>query len=104
MGMEKNGNKVVVSFDKGGVWEVDQALNKDSIRYTLVKDTSKIGRWIDIKESLVEIIEGGGGEVLVKQTTNYRTKIYPNWYFAPFQKLALIQLHNFALSSWKSNV
>ena len=100
--MVRDGNQLLVSFDKGGAWQVDQTWEgEDTIRYTLVKDTSKIGSWIAIKDSIIEVNEMENDQVLVRQTTSYYSKVFPKWYFVPFQKLAIQQLHRWALSSWK---
>lgn len=94
-------SQLSITFDKGGFWKVNKEVKKGSIRYTLIKDTSKISHWIKIKDSHLEIIKVNNQRVLIKQTTSYYSKVFPRWYFAPFQKLAIKQLHQFAILSWK---
>ena len=95
-------SQMLINFDKGGSWEVNKKVKKGSIRYTLMKDTSKINNWIKIKDSHVKITKINSKKTLIKQTTNYYSKVFPRWYFSPFQKLAVKQLHQLAISSWKT--
>ncbi len=94
-------SQILINFDKGGFWDVSKKVKKGSIRYALIKDTSKINDWIKIKGSHVEITKINNQKTLIKQTTSYYSKVFPRWYFSPFQKLAVKQLHQFAISSWK---
>ena len=94
-------SQLLITFDKGGFWKVNKEVKKGSIKYTVIKDTSKINHWIKIKDSHLEIIRINNQRVLIKQTTSYYSKVFPKWYFAPFQKLAIKQLHQFAILSWK---
>ena len=94
-------SQLLITFDKGGFWKVNKKAEKNTIKYTLIKDTSKINRWIKIENSHVEIIRINHQKTLIKQTTSYYSKVFPRWYFSFFQKLAIKQLHKFAISSWK---
>ena len=94
-------SQLLINFDKGGFWKVNKKIQKGSIKYTVIKDTSKISHWIKIKDSHVEITKINNQKILIKQTTNYYSKVFPRWYFSFFQKLAIKQLHQFAISSWK---
>jgi len=96
-----NHDQLLVEFDKGGDWKVSKLFGVNSIKFTVTKDTSKIGNWIKIKEGIVKIFKLDDQKVLIRQTTSYRSKVFPKWYFDPFQELALKQLHEFAISSWK---
>ena len=92
--------QLLVHFDKGGSWKVEKTRKDGLVKYTLVEDSSKIGSWITIRESLVEVGPMGADKTLIRQTTSYRSKVFPEWYFHPFQRLALRQLHQLAVSSW----
>ena len=96
-----HGSQLLITFDKGGFWKVNKKVQKGSIRYTIIKDTSKINHWIKIKDSYIEIIKINNQKTLIKQTTSYYSKVFPKWYFSFFQKLAIKQIHQFAISSWK---
>ena len=91
----------MIPFDKGGFWQVVQTVEGNTLKYQMIKDTSKIYDWIKIKESLIEISQVDEEQILVKQTTRYQSKIFPQWYFAPFQRLALRQIHQWFISSWE---
>ena len=94
-------SQLLIKFDKGGFWKVNKKVKKGSIKYTVIKDTSKISHWVKIKDSHVEITKIDNKKMLIKQTTSYYSKVFPRWYFSFFQKLAIKQLHKFAISSWK---
>ena len=103
--ISRDGHHLSIFFDKGGKWKVDRILKENSVHYSIVEDTSKIGHWVEIKDSYVEIITRTPlrveGEVMIKQSTRYRSKVFPRWYFALFQKRAIEQMHQWAISSWK---
>ncbi|MCY4644354.1 MAG: hypothetical protein OXB88_07010 [Bacteriovoracales bacterium] len=94
-------DELSVPFDKGGHWKVRKTAYENSVKYTLLEDTTKIRRWIEIKDGLVEVKELENQKTIIRQTTRFRSKVFPEWYFRPFQKLALRQLHQFAISSWQ---
>ena len=98
-----NGSQLSIFFDKGGKWAVEKIWDKNVFKYSLVKDTSKISSWINIRDSIIEISVIDNNKVLIRQTTSYYSKVFPRWYFHPFQEIAIKQVHRLAISSWNKS-
>lgn len=97
--IKQDHHQLIIPFDKGGVWEVTQTFGLNSINYNLTKDTSKINDWINIHSSSIEVTKFNDHQVLIRQTIHYQSKVFPKWYFVPFQKLAFRQIHKWLISS-----
>lgn len=61
----------------------------NSIEYTLIKDTSHIGHWLNWKTSTVSWFEIKPGINRVTWSIEYERKLDPAWYFAPMQDYAV---------------
>lgn len=83
-----------------GYWQAHLSNTVDGVHYRILEDTTKLSHWMTVLDSQVSIVEAGEDTLILTQTTRFRPKLRPLWYFVPVQKLALSKAHEIALRTW----
>ena len=97
------GDRRTITFDGGPagsssemVFEIVET-GDNYIEYSLVSDTTLIGRWLTIEKSLVSWETTKANQLEVTWKISYRRTLNPGWYFDPLQQLGMGQAVEYLL-------
>jgi hypothetical protein len=71
------------------------------LRFTIVKDGTKLSRWLTFRATRFEIVPAANG-CRLRQTTDFQQRMQPGFYWNPLQTYAMTQMHQYALGHVKN--
>jgi len=99
-----NGDDGTIAFSRSegvvGSWQVHRETIADGVRFTMIRDTTKIAHWMSVRSSEIRV-ECSGSEVVIVQTTRFVPLLSPGWYFDPPERFAIREAHRLAIESWR---
>jgi hypothetical protein len=99
-----NGDDGTIAFSRSegvsGSWQVHRDLIVDGVRFTVIRDTTKVAHWMSVQTSEIRV-ESSGAEVVIVQTTRFVPLLSPGWYFDPAERFAIREAHRLAIESWR---
>ena len=99
-----------ITFDPGAepwpgtnviVTRVSSSPDGRNVSYAVLRDGTKLSRWMTFRTFSFAIAPVGDGRCLVTQTTVFQQRMQPGLYWNPLQSFAMHQMHAYVLGQLK---
>ncbi len=105
-GYSRDGDRVLIPFTEvegiEGAWTLTRVGTDAGVRFELQRDDSKIGRWLQLLDSSIDVEPGPDGHARLVHTTRFRSLLSPRWYFVPVMRAVLEEAHALAANCWSA--